>query len=531
MAGTQADTNLLAAAFPDLSLGLEPSALKYQDGNVVIRLSESREILHPSTGESVTVFDYKLAYDEETFILTDEPIRVTPRRQPSKKSDLVESTMPALSIASIAAKSRKFREQSVYMHKLMFSLLFQQPFDLGLDEDGYEGREAELITVVEIRALADYYEFLPSIARSLGSLFEDFHGLWKEVRDRPSFFLRLLVKLRHENIFAEALRHVVGQMTVAGGIRYHTNFSPDVSCVILEKSALLHDHMREVEDKLRKLALFEYQSNAHKSCKFKGPKVRTTMLLTDTVPKDPSSRCHWLAKSIFRETLDHNMHGTAHWNYIVYGESGKKMKLRACGDVRAGSLRIACEAILQAHKEGKSTSLFGKKAAEKFTHIYQLPPDAPKQIAGSLRSLARRAAEIIENGLPPRPEDRHAYHHRCDCSRCEEYTEREKLMKCAESSDDTSKTEETEDESVEQDLGSVEDGEVDGEDEIDDSFFKDHAYTRMHANLNAKLDYFTYMPVTEEDMPWAKEKGWPKLEVLELKYASEEWIRAVVSTE
>ncbi len=103
MANMIGEVNLLAVAFPDLTIGLQVTAVKYKNGSVIIKLSDQfddqlllpesvlsevsprfaarfrctglaggRDVTDPSTGEKITVFEYHLAYCDKTFVLTDE---------------------------------------------------------------------------------------------------------------------------------------------------------------------------------------------------------------------------------------------------------------------------------------------------------------------------------------------------------------------------------------------------------------------------------------------------------------------------
>lgn len=117
MADSKAHNNLLAAAFPDFAIGLQPPLMQYQDGNVIIKFSDNLEdqLLLPQSilsdasmrfqirfkstnfaggremsynGKKVTVFTYYLAMIDHTFCLTDEVSRTNSTPAASVHTDL-----------------------------------------------------------------------------------------------------------------------------------------------------------------------------------------------------------------------------------------------------------------------------------------------------------------------------------------------------------------------------------------------------------------------------------------------------------
>lgn len=49
------------------------------------------------------------------------------------------------------------------------------------------------------------------------------------------------------------------------------------------------------------------------------------------------------------------------------------------------------------------------------------------------------------------------------------------------------------------------------------------------ARDDKKCDYFTYLEMSEDDLPWAEEEPWKGYEIEGLKDASEEWLELVFS--
>lgn len=134
------------------------------------------------------------------------------------------------------------------------------------------------------------------------------------------------------------------------------------------------------------------------------------------------------------------------------------------GRVRCGTLRYACEVFLAADRNPYTTHIFGKDVAPTYAGIFDLPQtkeqDSAAHIAGFLRALTKKAAEMIQRQVPPLA-----------------------------SSGDTR--------------------------------------LRKHAKFDQGLGYFTYMSLSEDDMPWATKEEWPELQIPELETASDGWLKVV----
>ncbi len=138
-----------------------------------------------------------------------------------------------------------------------------------------------------------------------------------DVAKHPEFWLQMATNLRATDIFADALRHVVGR---AKDNRRSIPFNHPGSDyleipreavqLVLLKTAHLDQQMRELTRELRVLGLFDDQKlksvARHKT--YPEP-VRTTWLASGYAGKDPHRICEWIAKSVYREFLDQQLYG------------------------------------------------------------------------------------------------------------------------------------------------------------------------------------------------------------------------------
>jgi len=430
--------------------------------------------------------------------------------QNSTLADEYWGSIPNRYARSHSGELPEVRKKSILAHKLAFAILLQPSFDPAL----YIERDADIIfNLVEVAALAEYYDFLPSIAPRLVTLLEEVSGLWKSIAGHPIYFLRLSVKLRSENIFAEALRHVVGQKSAAS--QYRLGRIPyEAAEAVMNQSTSLFCRQDALKHELGTLTLFKYVFNKDKSLnKGRAAPVRTTWMGTNEEAKDLEGKCHYLAKQIFKETLDALMYGETHLSHFVEVADGSG---KLGGEVRAGSLRIACEAILDAEKKNDLFIIFGRFVQYNYTKIFKLPPKAAGMIASRLRFLVRKAAEAIRHRFPTKED------------LAKEALEEEASMKKG-----------LEDESIVEENLDEEDREEENreeehpEDDLEGSDSGDRAsekyrypiYSRAHADEG--LEYFTNMAIEEEDIPWVREAEWAKVQLPELEGASEEWLRVV----
>jgi len=98
------------------------------------------------------------------------------------------------------------RTLSTEDHKLLFCLYYKRDLQLNA-----EGVPAIMLRIVEIMALAEYYDSLRAVAGLLQQLIVDLPNIWKDVADVPRLYLAVGKKLRCAELFADALRHLVGR--------------------------------------------------------------------------------------------------------------------------------------------------------------------------------------------------------------------------------------------------------------------------------------------------------------------------------
>ncbi|KAK3715705.1 hypothetical protein LTR37_006930 [Vermiconidia calcicola] len=382
--------------FSNLSLYLPPQNLQFEGGNVIIKLSDRvedqlllhesvlsaaserfrlrfsnhafagpREATSPRTGKSVKVYEYQLTSTDDTFCLTDEG-EAESKDQPDdthfwhafQGSALVEGFLrrnygPEIGLSGYTYQD--LRAQVVFEHKLLFATLYDQPFDTDFPHSSNA-----VYTLTEIAALAHYYLLLPSVAGRLASRFEAVPGIWEDVARNSTFYLALSTKLRSANIFEDALRHYVGMSLESKAMwKVHPSDDPDVARIAFGAQLRLQDRMHTLTKELRELGLSWYQSKPWETTKRRrGPKVRTTWLASGREKKTLADKCRWLAASIYREFLDQKIYGESHWSHLKYGNTDPPN-----GQVDAGSLRIACQAILDANKSPEKLELFNKMVA------------------------------------------------------------------------------------------------------------------------------------------------------------------------
>lgn len=174
------------------------------------------------------------------------------------------------------AESRGPIDLSITAHKMLFSLVCKQPATVD-----FECPDLERLLVIELVAMAEYWELLPSIARELTEMLLSTHGFWESVMKKPTHYLELSMMLRAGEIFADALRHWV-TVLAAGECCWAHLFSSvpiEVRSTVLRRAYQLQERMKTLERELRGLALYNYQANWRKETKRRRDvKARTTWL-------------------------------------------------------------------------------------------------------------------------------------------------------------------------------------------------------------------------------------------------------------
>ena len=292
------------------------------------------------------------------------------------------------------------RVQSVYEHKVLFSMLYYGTLDIDLGI-----AEEAVATLTDLTALSEYYLLLPSLAHQITAAFIAIPNFWQLVSRYPEMYLALGTKLHSYEIFADALRHVVGRSTLP---HYHRSLfyqgrpTEEVEGLAKNKADDLRRRTDALTRQLREIGLSFCQAHPEAETKRKrGPLVRTTWLASGTGKKDLDDKCRWIAASVYREKLDQLIYGEPHWSHVEYIRNGRKD-----GDVEAGSLFIACRALFAAHRNPENLTLFGHNAAAKFAGIFNLHAQRTRdlnpaaRIATHLRRLVRAAVHAIQYWVP-----------------------------------------------------------------------------------------------------------------------------------
>ncbi|KAF2433639.1 hypothetical protein EJ08DRAFT_694524 [Tothia fuscella] len=95
-------------------------------------------------------------------------------------------------------------QRAVQAHQVLFSLLYNRPFQYAEDGDD------RMIVVADAILLAEFYGLLRLIALRVNKDFLAWAGLWDDIAN-PQFYLGLALYLKSEELYGEALRHIVAK--------------------------------------------------------------------------------------------------------------------------------------------------------------------------------------------------------------------------------------------------------------------------------------------------------------------------------
>lgn len=437
-----------------ITLLMPPETLRFEGGDVVLRLSNNRsdtlvvhsgvlsaasdsfharmnggwgttadaEAVDPSSGETVSVYKYKMLFDEGGFVLTDEVCDNSGidlyRKLISIQKDTISTPVPdrtkpfnltplAQGYPSRKGKHRHveydheydtqdIRRITIEDHKLLFGLNYRR--DIHLTE---ETIPEAILRIINIMALAEYYESLPSIAEQIEDIVLDLPGIWKAIADFPVLYLAVGKKLRSTKIFADALRHFVGKgMDLEAATEEDVLIKAEACLAILPPRQCLEKRTSELLEQIRRSTLTVYQPREYLSKRKQPPAELTTWLLAGFDNRSTEEKCKFLAASAFRDWFDQQLAGDNHWSHIKYSLTSPKD-----GDVQAGSLRVACETILKAAEDTSAVNLeyVGQRIVNRYTRIFHLDQEKRKAgqyhpaatITHELRRLVRHARSVI----------------------------------------------------------------------------------------------------------------------------------------
>lgn len=140
-------------------------------------------------------------------------------------------------------------------HKILFASLMGVDFEL----DGLSTVEAA-VCLANVCAYAIFYQMLPAVAKAVRQKLENLKGLWKHVAEHPEFYLVLGSVLRSEEIFTDAVRHVVGPQDSSLIVQSHwvesRIESPATLLILYKKRAELDLAVADLGDRLRRLCYY-----------------------------------------------------------------------------------------------------------------------------------------------------------------------------------------------------------------------------------------------------------------------------------
>jgi hypothetical protein len=230
---------------------------KYFDARMSARWAteETTEVIDPDTGETVTVYKYglKCVYDqipgrptaffilepgEPDFYPGDEEQFAISAFYLSEYADGFTEQEPEYPYKlgyplrketiyrrhdSHVSKVMDYRTLSIAGHKLLFAWLFNKHVEFrnclpGRDDWWYrcnprdgidEFLDARLDTILEAVALTEYYGFLPALASCIGEEIMRITDIFAHIAHGRNRFLMAGAKLRHPEIYREAMKHIV----------------------------------------------------------------------------------------------------------------------------------------------------------------------------------------------------------------------------------------------------------------------------------------------------------------------------------
>ncbi|EMC91482.1 hypothetical protein BAUCODRAFT_329808 [Baudoinia panamericana UAMH 10762] len=441
----------------NITLERQNDDLRFESGNVVVELSNrtvlvlhsgvlaassprfkarfsnvwtsngNNKVKDPVTGEEKMLYRYSMQYDEdvEAFSITDASASATrpfdggagirpfhlsglasgyPRRGWHEGNPCEVGSYASVNVV---------RQSTIEADKLLFALLYEQGVQTASDIQ--EG----LLQLTDAVALAEFYDLLPAVAEKVLVAMLGLPEVWKSVARFPLLFLALGKKLRSPAFFTDALRHIIGSGMPLQIVVLSTVLTQLEACIAMYQAKEFHDkRVSHINNGLRSLGLTEYQAHADRSWRKQSSAVKTTWLESTFGKKTVREKCQYLARSIFREFLDQQLVGEAHWSNIKYAKTTPHN-----GDVEAGSLRKACENILEATKDEREHAKddsqpdldrkltkdapkidlerIGHRLAAKYAKIFNLDKDnndghhPAAVIAYELRALLRAAATVI----------------------------------------------------------------------------------------------------------------------------------------
>ncbi|KAI7344996.1 hypothetical protein KC320_g8558 [Hortaea werneckii] len=428
--------------------------LRFDDGNVIIKLSDNRDrhllvhsdviriglptlaptlkpewshpetIKHPVSGVEVDIHTLALKSVDETILLEGKDVAIDMNALQSKifpRSDLALDGWPETSYGNIVHNNARIAEHA---HHALVALLYGYDIprwslyaDGLVDEDGekvFNDETADMAAI--ILSYAEYYGGLERIAPLLFPQLERFgQSFWRDVALRPKFYIMLATKMQNVDLYSDALRHLVAQnrpkstesiMHCTPGHHWSQDLdrrtAPKVFGMTSAQYAerfqpdldALDFKLHQLEHGLLGLQLHEFTYiYARRRYSARTHFLNFIRVKGSMRPDRSASAKAWERYEFLARSL---------WGqWITQQLAGEKVYLNATGKVRAdptGYFNITCRKIVEAAASENPSDLLGYKCASRLSSIFSpgFQFQAERRVKRILDELVREAARTIE---------------------------------------------------------------------------------------------------------------------------------------
>lgn len=364
---------------------------------------------HIKSGRDIVVQELSLTYVDRTYVISDIINPDPPGPAHCTRYDLVDFHESELSTGwpSCRITTSDCEEDAIKAHVAMFALIYGYPISLpaikyNLEMSTTELRANRLTEAIEMVCLVGAYAelngCLPSIAAELFRMLTEHPSFWRWVAEHPVDSLRIAIKLRNQELYFDALRHLLSRVERKNYSELTQVFDLDEEQCRAWAEPIIHEMYRRsgcLEKSLRRLQLVESWST---HCSVRSV-VRTTLQnVLDINPPMNRDKLnaryqagiifgHWLAQNITGDRL-----------YI-----GPSLKPR---DDTAGSLGWAVQCLERACAWEFPAAVFGKGVIK--THVQFCTGSryhARKHLECTLNDIVSMAVNYICRNLEEREEE------------------------------------------------------------------------------------------------------------------------------
>lgn len=379
--------------------------------------TESAEtVTHPKTGAKVKVLKYSLTYDKTDRVIVLDTGVSLPRNilqraalTVCKASNLPDPGYDGNGIAyavcpfylSSNASGFAARKEDNGMtlgigfalpesqneHRTLFALLYKLNFDL---------QDLSYHNIANIAASAELYGLFELIAPALREHLLARPDIWRDVCDNTCFHLALSKKLLCEEIYADAMRHFLGQkldFKLLRGMDHEADFIID----LMGKRDELEKSISKLDADLKALTLTTYIP--HADHEHPGLPVKTSYLAS-SFDFDQIKLSFNIAHRIVMEWMVQQVSGTPHWSHVrEYGNYDGAVFVR-------GSLREVCNLATRAVQTGTELELFDPNAAKRLVNQAEMigrdtKPHAVHFVEEEIKKLVSQIANLALPYIAP----------------------------------------------------------------------------------------------------------------------------------